>query len=286
MNPVRSTGPVTRYTSRAWRSRAATSIWTKRSSGGLGDLQPHRVSPHPLAQVLLDGLEQVFRVVLIEGQVGVAGDPEDGMAQHAEPTEESPQVGRDDVLQQHEAEPVRGRAGQHHHAVEHGRDLDHGEELLQLAGLLALDQERDVQALVVHVREWVPGVDRQRGQDRIDLVLKNRSTKARSVGLSSSSRDPLDSALPELGHQLLVQQLILVRHQPVGPLLDPVKLLHRRQAVGGEVLGLEPGVELLLQPGDPDFEELVEVGADDGEELDALEERIGRGRQPPPAPGR
>ena len=43
----------------------------------LGDLQPHRVSPHPLAQVLLDGLEQVFRVVLIEGQVGVAGNPED-----------------------------------------------------------------------------------------------------------------------------------------------------------------------------------------------------------------
>jgi hypothetical protein len=34
--------------------------------------------------------------------------------------------------------------------------------------------------------------------------------------------------LPELRNQLLMQQSVLIGHQPVGPMIDPVELLGRR----------------------------------------------------------
>ncbi len=183
----------------------------------LGDLQPHRVAPHPLAEVLLDGLEQVLASSSSIVRSLLRVTRKTVWPSTRKPPNSRPQVGRDHVLQQHEPEPVRRRAGQRHHPVEHRGDLDHGEQLLQLAGLLALDQEREVQALVVQVRERVPGVDRQRGQDRIDLVLKYRSRKARSVGLSSSSRTHSMPLSRSSGDQLLVQQLILVRRRAGAP---------------------------------------------------------------------
>ena len=52
------------------------------------------------------------------------------------------------------------------------------------------------------------------------------------------------------------------------------ELLGRRQAVGGR-LG-DAGLDLLLEAGDAHHEELVQVRAQDGEELDALEQRVAR----------
>ena len=54
-----------------------------------------------------------------------------------------------------------------------------------------------------------------------------------------------------------------------------VELLGGVHAVGGVVLRLDPGVQLLLQSGDPHLEEFVEVAAENGEELEALEQRVG-----------
>jgi hypothetical protein len=53
-----------------------------------------------------------------------------------------------------------------------------------------------------------------------------------------------------------------------------VDLLLRRAAVDGQVL--DPGADLLLQAADPLHEEFVEVGVDDRQELDALEQRRAR----------
>ena len=56
--------------------------------GGIGDLEPHRVAVQALAEVFFDGLEQIFSVVLIDREIGVAGHPEYGMAEHAKATEQ------------------------------------------------------------------------------------------------------------------------------------------------------------------------------------------------------
>ena len=76
--------------------------------------------------------------------------------------------------------------------------------------------------------------------------------------------------------QLLVQQPVLLGDQSVGSLGDSRQLNRGRQPIGGKVLRLEPGIQLLLQPGYPDLEEFVEVGADDGKELHPLEPGVGR----------
>ncbi len=59
------------------------------------------------------------------------------------------------------------------------------------------------------------------------------------------------------------------------PLADLQELLGRGAAVEGG--GADPGDHLLLQAGHPDLEELVEVLAEDGQELGPLEQRARRG---------
>ena len=64
---------------------------------------------------------------------------------------------------------------------------------------------------------------------------------------------------------------LLVEHLP-RPRPDERQLLLGRQAVGRDVFAVR--AHLLLQHGDANHEELVEVGADDGEELDAFEDGV------------
>ena len=66
-------------------------------------------------------------------------------------------------------------------------------------------------------------------------------------------------------------QGLLVEHLP-RPRPDERELLFGRQAVGRDVFAVR--AHLFLQHGDANHEELVEVGADDGEELDAFEDRV------------
>ena len=80
-----------------------------------------------------------------------------------------------------------------------------------------------------------------------------------------------------LGAQLVEQpqpDLARLAHELVGPAATGVELLARRHAVGRD-LG-DAGLDLLPQAGHTDHEELAQVRAQDREELDALEERVGR----------
>ena len=52
---------------------------------------------------------------------------------------------------------------------------------------------------------------------------------------------------------------------------DPLEHLGRRQAVGAA--GVDPRLDLVVDPGDADHEELVEVGDEDRQELDPLHQR-------------
>src|SRR6266513_4252418 len=72
------------------------------------------------------------------------------------------------------------------------------------------------------------------------------------------------------------EDAILLGDELVHPAFDGGELLGGREAVGPVVLRLDPGVHLLLQAGHPDLEELVQVGAEDREELEALEPRVRR----------
>ena len=72
----------------AWRHRAL-------------HLEAHDLAEASLAQLLLDGQQQVVRLVLLDREVGVARDPEQVVLEDLHAREQDVQVGRDDLLQQH-----------------------------------------------------------------------------------------------------------------------------------------------------------------------------------------
>ena len=126
------------------------------------------------------------------------------------------------------------------------------------------------------VRERMAGVDRQRRQDREDarcgtaLPRDCRSAsvswakRTHSIPLRGERRD----APPRASRRSCSATSSRTRWSIAASCCGGV------HPVGGIVLRLDPGVQLLLQSGDPDLEELVEVAAEDGEELEALEQRI------------
>ena len=67
------------------------------------DLEAERLAEAAAAQLHLDGHQQVVGLVLLEGQVGVAGDPERMVVADRHAGEEGSEVGRDDLLEGHEA---------------------------------------------------------------------------------------------------------------------------------------------------------------------------------------
>ena len=152
---------------------------------------------------------------------------------------------------------------------EHRRHLDDAEPRL-VPLVLAREHDAEVEALVAHVRERVPGVDRDRREDREDLVVEalvegGELVGRELVGLDEHRRRRAASA----GMSSAFQQLVLRVDELVGARADRGELLVRRQPVGRQLVDLAR--ELLLEAGDAHHEELVEVRGDDREELEPLE---------------
>ncbi|CAM5359665.1 hypothetical protein SBADM41S_04542 [Streptomyces badius] len=134
---------------------------------GLLDLQPDRRAEAAAHELLLQCLEQVLRVVLLDLQVLVPGDPEHVVRQHLHPREQLLQVRRDDVL---DRDVPLGRRLQE--AGQQRRDLDPGE--VAVAADRVADDDGEVEGEPGDVREGVRGVDGQRGQDGEDTLPGRR----------------------------------------------------------------------------------------------------------------
>ncbi len=90
------------------------------------------------------------------------------------------------------------------------------------------------------------------------------------AGVERRVVDDVDAGRLELGLEIR-EALARVLHEAPGALLHERQQLLRRVAVGGH-LG-HAGLDLLAQAGDAHHEELAEDGAEDADELDALEQR-------------
>ena len=69
------------------------------------DLEPDRLAEAPPPELLLDRQQQVVGLVLLDREVGVAGDPEQVVLDDLHPGEQQVEVGLDDLVEQDE--PVR-----------------------------------------------------------------------------------------------------------------------------------------------------------------------------------
>ena len=169
----------------------------------------------------------------------------------------------------------RGRRRQRHlgEARQHGRhlhDRDHG---LAPPGLVlfAVHEHRQVEAAVAQHRERVAGIDRQRRQHRPHLAREERGQVRLLLGRQITGRDAADAQVGEARLDVGAPAPVQIVHHRVGAGADGRELLGRGQAVGrglDDVAG-----QLLLETGDADHEELVQIRRDDGDELEAFAER-------------
>ena len=126
----------------------------------------------PSSKLGLDRSQQVLGVAVDVVEVPVARHPERVLGDDLHAREQKRKVKRDHVLQRHVALAPLNRIIQRDEARQDRRHLDPGEALL--LALRIADHHREVQRQVRDIGEWVPGVDRKRGQDREDLLTEDR----------------------------------------------------------------------------------------------------------------
>ena len=192
--------------------------------------QAHGVAVAARGELALDGAQQVVDFFLLDEQIAVARDAELIAAAHAHAGEQLRDERLDDGAEKHEV-PAAELVGQPDQARQRARRLHDGEAAVAAEAILALDHDGEVQALVEHLRERPRGIERERAQHRLDL--------AREVGLQPLRlrlgpvlrRDEHDAVLRELGHEHVVQHLVLLFDQAHGARADGLELLADRQSV-------------------------------------------------------
>ena len=119
------------------------------------------------------------------------------------------------------------------------------------------------------------GIDRQRGQDREDVGLEVGvevlAVGVRHVADALAERQSLGG---ERGQHVLHEARAMLANLLPHDGRDRRELVLGRHAVGSTLD--DPGGHLLLEPRHPHLEELVEVAAEDRQELEPLQQRRAR----------
>ena len=218
------------------------------------DLESDRLAEAPPSKLLLDGHQQVVGLVLLDREVRIAGHPEQVRLDDLHAGEQVLEVGGDHLVDRHEA-----LGFDLEQARQDLRHLDPGEDAL--AGLRIAQADGDRQAERRDVRERVARIDRERRQDREDLVVEPLSERVMVLGdlVVVEDLDPLGRQLPaEFDEDRRV-----LGDQAEDPFPGRGQLLGGGQAVRRP--GRCAGLDLLAQARDPDLEELVEVAREDGQ---------------------
>ena len=154
--------------------RRAVWSWARNPSSARSAISRRTAAPHfrwrrvswiVESRLLLTSVSWIVRSLLrVTRKADRAGDPE--------AAEQGIEPGADHVLEHHEPALAVALVGQGDQAVQDRGDLEHRVELPGRVLADRLDPQDQVEALVVQVRERVRRVDRQRGQDRVDLGIE------------------------------------------------------------------------------------------------------------------
>ena len=222
-----------------------------------------------VAQLGLDQLEEVVRLVLVALGVRVPGDAEERHIDHLHAGEEQVEIGRDDVLHGQEALAVRQaqearQAGAHRH-------LDARHVLLVLARVAQGDEQ--VEREVRDERERVRRIGGLRREQREHVLQEVLPDPCPLVLVDPDRGAHLDAVLAKLSVEGALH-LGGARLEAAHPLVAGGDLLVRCPTVGGQALHAR--LALLLEAPDALHEELVEVRVHDRQEEHPLEQRVAR----------
>src|SRR5439155_1392025 len=186
-----------------------------------------------------------------------------------------------DRRQEHERVwPAGDRLRQANEARQRARRLHDRGARAAAEGVAAFQLDGEVEALVEHARKRVRRVEADRREHRQELAEEKLADPLalRRVPLLAPREN--DAFAGERRQHDVVEQLVLGSDQRVR--LAAHRLEHLRGGARIRTRLGEPELDAFLQPGDADLEELVEVGGDDGDETQPLEQRhrvVGRHRQ-------
>ena len=144
----------------------------------------------------------------------------------------------------------------------------------RIAALFGSRPNEQVVALVQELREWMARIDRERREHRKNFLLKIAARPGGALRVQLIHVMDEDIVLAQERLDLLVPERVLLRHHLMHDALDRFKGRGRAHPIGSDVARLAR--DLLLDAGDANLEKLIEVRADDPEELDPFEQRLGR----------
>jgi hypothetical protein len=137
-------------------------------------------------------------------------------------------------------------------------------------------EEGEADGFVEDAREGMRGVESDGGEEGIDLVVEVLGGEGTVGGAELFPLEDADAGGGKLGDEVVVPAGGLFAGKVMEPVAEFVEASGGSEAAFVGLLGKAEGFfELLEDAGDADFDELVEVAGGNGEELDALEQRIG-----------
>ncbi|MNI38929.1 hypothetical protein D3C73_930900 [compost metagenome] len=240
----------------------------------VGHFQTHRIAVATGEQLAAQGAGQVFDVFGVQRQVGVTGQAELVAALDLHALEQVIGVGVDHRRQEYIV--VAGAADFFRHlddARQQAWRRDDRQTGIAAKGVDAFELDDEVQALVHQQRERVRRVEADRGDDRRDLVTEIATDPGLELGRPVTATDEADLMLFQFRQQDVVEDRVLAIDVTMDQFADAGQGLMRLQTIGA---GLFTGKgDLLLEAGDTNFEELVQVAGEDQQKLQPLQQWIG-----------
>ena len=231
----------------------------------LGDLKAHGCALAPFFERFLDFCQEVFDVVA-NVEVGVAREAE-GRRLHDFPArEEACGEEAQNVLQEEEGRLAR----QFPQAVEHGRGHGNDGEMLGAFARTA-KFHGEIQAAACEEGEGVRGIERHGRHDGIDLALEKLREPQRPLPCQLFGAHEAYALCGEFSgdeSEAAIDRAVLA----VRLARDGEHLLAGRKP--RDVLVRDAARDEMLQAGDADHEEFIEVRAGDGDEAQALQQGI------------
>ena len=230
------------------------------------DFEPDSGAALHLAQLGLDGMKKILRLLLVDVEVAVPRHPEQVSSLDAHSVKQAFDVMQDDVAEKDVVVLLFGKGHDSRQDPGHLHNSDIGVQVV------SLEFDDYVQALVEELRERVSRVDRKRGEDRVNAFRKEIGKVLPLafgyVGIGVKAK----ALLFELRLKLLAPAAVLIIDHPAHALADGGKRLAGRESVGTRLEGMH--LLLLFESSHAHLEELVEIRADDAEKFQPFEERV------------
>ena len=227
-----------------------------------------------LEQFLLDALQQILRPLVLDREIHIPSDAEGEELLQFAPGKEQAEIVHNQLFQQYER--ASGLIVGHFDKTRQPfRHLDKG--VHQLAPVRRTHAHGDFDRTGVQNRERVRLIHRQRRQHRQHLQPEIPGEFRADRGGEFRRFAQPDAVRLQRRKNVVAERPALPFQQPIQFSPGGGKLFGG--AVSGRVRQILIHLDQLAEPGDAHHEELIEIAAEDGDELQPFQQRIGRGER-------